>query len=116
LSKTTEALLIHPPNFNPPIQERVRLEIIRLHADGMSIHEISRQPGMPNRSTCRKYIRRHLSIKWHKPREIEIRPIGNCPVSGGRLFLVESEDHSHIVPEAIVAVAKETRKKWKIAA
>ncbi len=104
-----------------PIPEDVQREIIRLYKAGKTVNAISMIPGMPVRASIRKYIGRNelreeleeANAKANDP-ELIAEPIGSCPVSGARLYIVRDEDHEHIVPEAIVKQAAD--RKWRVAA
>jgi transposase-like protein len=105
----------------PKIPEDVQREIIRLYRAGMSMNAMAKLPGMPARSSIRKYISLHeeraeieAQAAAARTDELTAEPIGSCPVSGARLYLVRDEDHEHIVPEAIVKQAAD--RKWRVAA
>lgn len=101
--------------------DQTKLEIARLYENGLSFYAICRIEGMPSHRTISEIVRAHVKQKNAQEKadaarapELIAKPAGICPVSGAKMFLVVDNEHTHIVPEAIVKAA--SGRKWKVAA
>ena len=101
-------------NWNKLANRPLFDKILNLYHAGMSAIQISEIPGMPGKTTVMKMIARQHGPKALRDCRFVVTLIGDCPVSGKPLYRLESDEHEHIIPEAILAQAKLNRCKWRV--
>jgi len=92
---------------NSPLSAQDSAKIKALYQSGVSVYQIAKQTGF----AC-STIHRHATGQYkRKPKAIPPKPklcaklIGDCPVSGQRLFMVTGAEHEHLTPEPIVKLS-----------
>lgn len=89
---------------NSPLSAQDSAKIKALYQSGVSVYQIAKQTGF----AC-STIHRHATGQYkRKPKAVPPLPkltatlIGDCPVSGQRLFMVTGAEHEHLVSGLIV--------------
>ena len=101
-------------NWNKLANRPLFDKALNLYHAGMSGIQISEIPGMPGKTTVQKMIARQHGPKALRHCTFVATPIGDCSVSGKPLYRLETDEHCHVIPEAILEQAKKNRCKWGV--